>query len=715
MKHLFKLLFILCMCFALTQGVKAQIGKFSSAAEIQAFYIGDDGGAFYMHADGKKIRGVGEHPGKNYSLLLWGEKKGNIITLKWWSTPKEIQKSEGTLELKLTNKNILQVISETGGFPASILNPKPLSKSIQLQLPYKKNPAWESDKAGNISGAFKSTSKNVICYTRQVGKMVRMYCESKAGGDKKPSYAYLFLGTKGAAGKVEGKVYAMSKGKQKGTKKATFYIKDENSMTASSGFKLGGKNWKRVNVDYRKKVNAYLTTLENNPDNMLKLVRKPTTTPKAVGGPSQQNSHQEGGLKKCAVQSWEYSKNIVEQTVLKEIDLFPGAIVKINANYVKGEPSLISELAQSKRSFSITRLAGFSKGKESFTIDGLNMSKYQTQLNNRLDYWRKNSRVSFSPNKGDESSAFTWSRKQFLMDIGVNYTSPSVNVFTDVSYEKTSESYVFNAYARYDYFSVLVDAPKSPADWFKDGTTLRQVKAVHKNKHMRLGYVSKITYGAVMLVSFEFDSNQSFADVSTVVNAITGNGKLDIELDTKFSKVVQGVEIRYMTSGGKTKTLDHSGSIQDIIKQYNNIKRNLTDNSDPGQGVPVSYQVKYLKNNEVAKLGQSADYEKKKCELTPDFVSFENAGGYQVAFRFEDASGEVIAEKIMRKGRKSITFTPDTKLPITANITTRLWGKPLKSKGKWNHFKRFIVTPGCHYRMGGISQKKADLKIQECD
>lgn len=715
MNYLIKKTLALCLCFSLALVIKAQNVKFTTESKIQPFYLADDGGAYFIHVDGNKIRGIGEHPGKNYSISFWGKKKGDVITGKWWCLPKYSSKNHGTIELKLDKNNKLQVINESGGFPVVNLNPKPLTKSILVQLPYTKKPEWEVGTSDNISGAFKSTSKNVICYVRQSGDAVRMYCESMASGDKKPSFAYSFLGRKKEKGKIEGKVYSISKGKQKGSAKATFYIKNENKMTATSTFKLGGDNWKRVHPDYGTKINDYIKGKDNNPGNMLQIVSNPTASPKSMGKADPKNSKSNGGIKQCETQKWSFSKNVIDQTVLKAIDLFPGAIVNIDEKFVTGEPRIITELPQSKRTFSITRLAGFSKGKESFGISKLKLSKYQTQLNNRLSWWRKNSRVAFTPNTGEESSEFSWSKKQFLMNIGVNYLAPSVSVAASVSYEKTSESYVFNAFARYDFYSVLVDQPKSPSDWFLPSTTLKQIKAVHRTKNTRLGYVSKVTYGAVMLVSFEFSSEESFTDISAAVNAVTAGGAIKAELKTKISNALKNVRIKYKVTGGKVTSLDHTGDVDNIIKQYNDIKRNLTKGSDPGQGVPVSYQVKFLKDNELAKIGQATDFEEAKCEVKPDFVSFESSGHFSTVFRLTDAKGDLIGEQKMKKGSKSITLPVNTLFPLTLEIKIRPFAKSLNAKGKWNHFKKITATPGCHYRMGGGSQKKADLQIQECN
>jgi len=190
---------------------------------------------------------------------------------------------------------------------------------------------------------------------------------------------------------------------------------------------------------------------------------------------------------------------------------------------------------------------------------------------------------------------------------------------------------------------------------------------------------------------------------------------VDADVETQFNKVVKNVKIRYKTTGGNLTPLDHNGSIQDIIRQYNQIKKNLTKRSDPGQGVPVSYQVKFLKNNKIAKIGQTTDYEAAKCEVTPDFISVEVGGHFTGAFRLMDGDGKLIDEKIMKKGRKAIKIPTNTIFPLTMEIKTRAYAQAINSNGNWNFFKKFSATPGCHYRMGGASQNKADLVIQECD
>lgn len=714
---LIKLITVTCLMLFAAFFAEAQPTQFGAQSNIQPFYIGDDNGAYYMVKDGDKIRWFGEHPGKRYAIVFWGKKNGKKISGKWWSLSKYAYKGRGTLEAKLEADNKITITNETGGFPVSKLRPKNLTPDLLVQLPFKERPEWATNKDSNLSGAFKSKKKNVICYSRQLGKNVRMFCESKATGGKKASYSYIFLGKLKDNNKAVGKVYALSKGKQSGSAKATYYLKGKEQISSASEFDLGGKTWKRVNPNYRKKINEYLRAKKNNPDNILQLEKNPTGSPQLVGQSDPRFTQEGSTFKHCEVKQWDFSKNTASQTVLNDITLYPGALVSIDQKFLKGEPQLITGLPQSKNTYTIMGLSGFpNKKKKSFTIDSVNRSKFNDKLDKRLNTWRQNSnKVDFKPKAGQEASEYSWSKEQFLLDIGVNFYSPSANIATSVSHGQTSESYTFYAYARYDFFSVVVDEKESPAHWFTPQTTLSMVKSVHRTDKMRLGYVSSVTYGSVFLVSFEFDRKESFTDVEAAVQAVTAGGVVDANTGIKHNKAMENIKMKVLVTGGDWEPVEHSGDVNEIIRQYNDIKNKIVNNSDPAQGVPVAYKINFLKNNAVAEIGQTANYESETCEVRPDYITFENRGGYTAVLRLVSASGELIGERKLKNGKKVIKIPSDADSPFVVEIKTRSILKPLDSRGKWNFFKELTAYPGCNYRMGGKTQKQAALIIQDCD
>ncbi|MEL7119250.1 MAG: thiol-activated cytolysin family protein, partial [Bacteroidota bacterium] len=504
---------------------------------IQPFYIGEDQGAFYFAREGNKIRFVGENPVADYCIVFWGKQENDKISGKWWSLPKYGQSSRGTLEAKLIKDNEIVITEETGGFPTTALRPSVLNANIQRQLTYEKLPKWPNrivNYNNSLSGAFKAEGKKIVCYTRQVGNFVRMYCESEASGSNKPSFSYLFLGQR-EGNRVDGKVYGLPKGKQSGVANATFFVQGESTLSSSSSFKLGSDTWKRKIPDFGKQIDEYVNSKPNNEGFL-----EPYASPGTFNIGSNQTSQ---GAKFCEEREWDYKKNIKSNTVLELTDLFPGQLIKINRALKEGNPQTIDQLARAPLTYTVSGNGLHFEGGGAFTVKDVKRSNYATKLQRKLNNQiRKN---EYQPIQGEAETYSYWTKKQFLMDIGVNYSSLSASVLNNSGFEKDENNYIFSAFVRNAYYKVTVDEIEKPSDLFTPEVTLSMVENVHTSPNVRLGYVSSVTYGALMLLSFKVENNNSFVDIESAFKAIAGGGLVSGDVRTKYNELLQNVEITY--------------------------------------------------------------------------------------------------------------------------------------------------------------------------
>ena len=304
------------------------------------------------------------------------------------------------------------------------------------------------------------------------------------------------------------------------------------------------------------------------------------------------------------------------------------------------------------------------------------------------------------------------------MDIGVNYNSLSASVLNNSSFEKNEDNYIFSAFVKNVYYTVTVDEIENPSELFTPEVTLSMVRDVHTSQNVRLGYVSSVTYGAIMLLSFKVENNSSFGDIETAFNVIAGGGMVSGDLRTKYNRLLQNVEISYKLLGGQWEPFTHTNDINEIIREYNENSRRIATGSTVRNGVPIAYKVKYVKNNKPAEVGQATRYKEKKCQVMKDYISLEVAGHYTAAFQIKDGDGNVVYDKKFKQdeGKKIKVDLPLTlPPPLIMEIKLRPWARPLSSRGGWSFFWEEQITRGCHYRMGGSTINRADLVIQECD
>ncbi|MDQ3179323.1 MAG: hypothetical protein M3Q33_02265, partial [Acidobacteriota bacterium] len=69
----------------------------ASAKEINGYYEGDDGGAYFIRQIGTKIYWFGEDPKGGYANVLAGTINGSKITARFWDVPKGKAKGAGEI------------------------------------------------------------------------------------------------------------------------------------------------------------------------------------------------------------------------------------------------------------------------------------------------------------------------------------------------------------------------------------------------------------------------------------------------------------------------------------------------------------------------------------------------------------------------------------------------------------------------------------------
>src|ERR1043165_4661620 len=105
---------------ALLMGVFASAAAL--AAELNGYYLADDGGAYFIRQIGDKVYWFGEDPNGAYANVLMGTITGNKITARYWDVPKG--KTQGMGEITLTiqdNGATLVKVSSTSPFGTKTL------------------------------------------------------------------------------------------------------------------------------------------------------------------------------------------------------------------------------------------------------------------------------------------------------------------------------------------------------------------------------------------------------------------------------------------------------------------------------------------------------------------------------------------------------------------------------------------------------------------
>lgn len=178
------------------------------------------------------------------------------------------------------------------------------------------------------------------------------------------------------------------------------------------------------------------------------------------------------------------------------------------------------------------------------------------------------------------------------------------------------------------YYTVDVDTPTSPADFFAEGTTVDQLEPWMNAESPPL-YVQSITYGRRVI--FSVQTSRSASEVKAALEAsysAVGAAGGSVSVSAEHKKVLEESTIRAFVLGGSGN--DATGAINgfDGLVAY---IQNGGNYSSESPGAAIAYKLAYL-DNAVTQLAFTTDYSERVCTknqtgLRLDLESIDHVSG----------------------------------------------------------------------------------------
>lgn len=246
------------------------------------------------------------------------------------------------------------------------------------------------------------------------------------------------------------------------------------------------------------------------------------------------------------------------------------------------------------------------------TIENPSLSSTRTAINELL---QKQIGGAATPAQITWSQTKIYSEKHFKLAIGGNYG----NLFYDINakYNYSSKEVIGRFLFQFTqvYYSVDCDAPAAGVgNFFHIPPSCGDVNLGGYSPC----YVSSVKYGRkvyLMIESRSFDYSH-MADIQASFDAFLSSG--GVNADTRLSKLMQEQSIKGVIIGGPS----YEG-IQ-VINDINELKNYLLKGANfnkSSPGVPLSYTLRFMKDNSVASVVKYDKFTIRECTVIPPNVS----------------------------------------------------------------------------------------------
>lgn len=326
-------------------------------------------------------------------------------------------------------------------------------------------------------------------------------------------------------------------------------------------------------------------------------------------------TEQDGNVERvCTRTTYNLENNFEEIAILRPTAdvIWPGALVEANQSLLDGLP----ERARFDRSPVKIRvdLPGIGANGTK-TIERPNSDNVDVAIDEALEWWNANAYEEGYVNASSSSNRITtsYSSTQASMDVGLNVAWATGDVQSQFNYETSAQRRVVMSTYKQAFYTVsfVQESGAQPEDVFGPDVTLGDVQSAF-DSGAPPAYVASVTYGRIIMFRMETSSSYTSADVEAAFRYAAGS-QVDGDMEARYEEILERSTVEVITLGGGAEAASEAvaarsaGDLEPIITGENAVY------SRGNPGVPISYAVKYLKDDQLAKLGYTTEYTATEC------------------------------------------------------------------------------------------------------
>lgn len=313
----------------------------------------------------------------------------------------------------------------------------------------------------------------------------------------------------------------------------------------------------------------------------------------------------------CTTQEFDLTKTpdkIVMQNPAAGI-LYPGALIQ-GDGYLQG-PGGLRELPIRKRA-PVVIATDLANENNAIRIDKVDYAGYQEAYAAllkaaALKNLTKPANVSFTQSEASSS-------EQAALDLGFSVKYMGSSLSGNMQSKNSTKENVFMAVFEQRAFTVSAVAPATPSGFFSadfsDADLKTQVSLGNVSEKNPPLYVSSVSYGRMLI--FTVTSKAQKEDIQGALNGSYNQGlmEVDAKVKAKYQKIMNESTIKVISFGG-----DPEQAIA-LIKS-GNMNKYFTKSPSLESFVPLSYVLRNIKDNSIAKVSETTKYNTEECTPLP--------------------------------------------------------------------------------------------------
>lgn len=281
--------------------------------------------------------------------------------------------------------------------------------------------------------------------------------------------------------------------------------------------------------------------------------------------------------------------------------LYPGAL--IGGDSISDGTLTPKVFGRAPLTFSAS-LEGVLDGAVSATMESPTLSSFREAMAGILDA----NVIGNTPANIAYEMSEVHSSEQLSLALGLDVSWMTGDVSASMEFDQTERNSRYLVNFTQAYYTVDIDPPEFPSDFFDESVTLEDVQS--KLAGEPPAYVSSVTYGRI--VYFAVTSNFSSQELKAALDFGFSTGAVDVDgsVSLTHSEVLSESQITAFILGGNgdvaVQAIQGAEGIAEFLQSGGTY-------SPESPGAPIAYKMGYLADNSPAGFALTTDYDVQEC------------------------------------------------------------------------------------------------------
>lgn len=333
-------------------------------------------------------------------------------------------------------------------------------------------------------------------------------------------------------------------------------------------------------------------------------------TGEPMGPPVMDEETVDGLLYICSTTPYSISKNPSEMALFNPDAsvLWPGALIRGGSHLSAGSLELLALSRERRAPLGISIQGGGVlgiPGGVSTIVDQPVGSTIREGIN-QLVVNSLESNVAVGAGFSSFTSVESHSTSQTLVSLGLDARYLGAEASARLDYSKDASQHTYTAYFVQRLFTIAVDLPERPSSLFVDGIGGADLQALGIGASNLPLYIDSVSYGRILMFSFTSSDSRERIEAALEFSYESPPGGVAGFAETDLQETLSNARIEVFALGGPTtgvQNLIRDGSLASYFEAPLAIN----------QVEPISFTIRNLGDNRLAKVGDTTSYEVRTC------------------------------------------------------------------------------------------------------